>query len=43
MTQMIGVGKLGPQAAAKALRIMIAKGARLPASECERLLREWEK
>jgi predicted nucleic acid-binding protein len=43
LAQMIGAGKLEPPAAAKALRIMMAKGARLPASECERLLRGWEK
>jgi hypothetical protein len=43
LAQMVGAGKLQPQAAAKALRIMLAKGARLPAPECERLLREWEK
>jgi predicted nucleic acid-binding protein len=43
LTQMIETGTIEPQAAAKALRIMMAKGARLPAPECERLLREWEK
>ena len=43
LTQMVETGTIDPQMAAKALRIMMAKGARLPASECERLLREWEK
>ena len=43
LTQMVETGTIELQMAAKALRIMLAKGARLPASECERLLREWEK
>ena len=43
LTQMVETGTIDPQMAAKALRIMMAKGARLPAPECERLLREWEK
>ncbi len=43
LTQMVETGTIEPLMAAKALRIMIAKGARLPASECERLLLEWEK
>jgi predicted nucleic acid-binding protein len=43
LTQMVETGTIEPQMAAKTLRIMMAQGARLPASECERLLREWEK
>jgi hypothetical protein len=43
LEQLVDTGSITAVQAAKALKLVKAKGARLPATECQRLLRQWEK
>ena len=43
LQQLVDARSITANAAARALNLVKTKGARLPTTECERLLREWER